>query len=70
MSAEVGSALVSCPWPLSLLSTSALQREAKRDYVPSLFWVGDFPSFAVFTQSEVSLIQNSVRLFYVSGIYN
>lgn len=30
----------------------------------------DFPSFAMFTQSEVSLIQSSVRLFYVSGIYN
>lgn len=58
------------PWPLSPLSTPILQREAKSDYVPGLFWVGDFPSFAVFTQNEVSLIQNSVRLFYVSGIYN
>lgn len=58
------------PRPLSLLSTSALQREAQRDYVPGLFWVGDFPSFAVFTQNEVSPIQNLVRLFYVSGIYN
>ena len=58
------------PWPLSLLSTSVLQIEAQRDYVPGLFWVGDFPSFALFTQNEVSLIQNLVRLFYVSGIYN
>ena len=58
------------PWPLSLLSTSILQIEAQRDYVPGLFWVGDFPSFALFTQNEVSLIQNLVRLFYVSGIYN
>lgn len=34
-----GSAASVAPWPLSPFSTPALQPEAKRDYVPGLFWV-------------------------------
>lgn len=54
------------PWPLSLLSTSVLQIEARRDYVAWFILGWRLPVLLpLFTQNEVSLIQNLVRLFYV-----
>lgn len=43
------------------------KRQARGDYVPGLFWAGDFPSSTVFMQSEVSLLENPLSWFCVQG---